>query len=465
MSLVPQDITPSKSPLQLAVEMYGAEALWKRLSLKERYELLYDWTLVGRPEQQMPPGQWRTWVYLAGRGAGKTRTASETVRRLVEAGQVRHVALVAETSADARDTMIELGESSIMQTARPDFAPRYEPSKRRLTWPNGATATAFSADKPGQLRGPQHDFAWCDELAKWRYPEETWSNLQFGLRLIGPKGFQPRAIVTTTPRPTKLLVELVRGRRKLGGGYEPNPRVVVTQGTTYDNITNLAAAFVEEVVRAYEGTKLGRQELRAAILDKIDGALWSLEMIDESRIHSSEEAQHTSMSRIVVAVDPPTTSDETSDDPAECGIIACGKRGDHLYTLEDASASGSPERWARRAVELYRRMDADCIVAEVNQGGDMVRSTIHAIDANVTVRMVRASRGKHTRAEPISALYEQGRVHHVGVFPKLEDQMATWVPGEDSPDRMDALVWGHSWLAGKVESRDIVAPRTVRLGV
>lgn len=398
-------------------------------------------------------------MFLAGRGGGKTRAASETIRHLVESNQIRNIALVAETAADARDTMVELGESSIMKTARPDFMPKYEPSKRRLTWPNGAVASTFSADKPGQLRGPQHDFAWCDEMAKWRYPDETWSNLQFGLRLVGPRGMQPKAMITTTPRPTKLVLKLAKGERQMDGTYIPRPGSIVTHCHTYDNSANLADDFLLEMRTEYEGSRLGRQELAAEILDEIEGALWTLALIDENRARS----EPASFQKLVIAVDPPARSKETSDSPAECGIIAVGKHDGHFYPLIDRSCYGKPVEWARAAIKTYHEFKADCIVVEINNGGDMVKHTLQSVDDSVPVRTVHASRGKAIRAEPVATLYEQGRVHHVGVMAKLEDQMSTWVPGEDSPDRLDALVWGISYLRGHSLAREIVGPSTVTL--
>jgi phage terminase large subunit-like protein len=381
------------------------------------------------------------WLFLAGRGAGKTRTASEVIRDLVEDERIGQIAIIGETSADARDVMIEQGESSIMKTARPNFRPTYEPSKRRVTWPNGATATAYSADDPEQLRGPQHDFAWPDEVAKWRHAEETWSNMMFGLRLTGPKGDPPRVLVTTTPRPTPLLINLARGERQLDGTYIPRSDVVITHCSTYANSANLAPSFLDAVRREYEGTRLGEQELHARILDEIEGALWTMTMIDALRVTVAPK-----FTRVTVAVDPPA-----KEHGAEAGIIAMGvargdfgsSRGveDHGFVIDDQSRKGSPGEWARATVACYHENEADHIVAEINNGGDMVKHTIHSIDANVPVKVVHASRGKQTRAEPIGALYEQGRIHHVGSFPKLEDQQTTWVPGQPSPDRLDAMVW------------------------
>jgi predicted phage terminase large subunit-like protein len=394
-------------------------ALLDGFTAEELVALEHDWRVWGRPEQQAPEGDWRVWLLLAGRGFGKTRTGAEWVRAEVEAGRRGRLALVAPTAADARDVMVE-GESGVLAVSPPGFRPLYEPSKRRLTWPNGAQATTYSADEPDRLRGPQHDGAWCDELAAWRYPE-AWDMLQFGLRL----GRDPRAVVTTTPKPVRLVRELVAA-----------PTTVVTKGSTYANLGNLAPAFLDQIVRKYEGTRLGRQELDAEILDDVPGALWTRTLLDGLRVR-----EHPDLVRVVVAIDPAVTSGEKAD---ETGIVVAGKGVDGQgYVLADASCRLSPDGWARRAVEAYRRHQADRIVAEVNNGGEMVELTIRTVDPHISYAAVHASRGKRTRAEPVAALYEQGKVHHAGGFPDLEDQMCTYTPDayDGSPDRVDALVW------------------------
>lgn len=378
----------------------------------------YQWSFWARDNQLPPDGDWRVWLLLAGRGFGKSRTGAEWIRSQVETGRYHRLALVARTAADVRDVMIE-GESGILRISPPWFRPKYEPSKRRLTWPNGAVATTYSADEPDNLRGPEHDGAWCDELAAWSYPD-AWDMLMFGLRL----GADPRVVVTTTPRPTKLIRELVAA-----------PTTHVTRGRTYDNASNLAPAFMEQIIAKFAGTRLGRQELDAEILDDTPGALWKRDQIEALRV-----VKHPDLSRIVVAVDPAVTSNEGSD---ETGIIGAGLGTDqHGYVLEDASLRGSPLAWATAAVTLYYKLQADRIVAEANQGGEMVEHTIHTVDPNVPVRLVHASRGKYIRAEPVAALYEQARAHHVGTFPAMEDQLCTWTQGDESPDRLDALVHG-----------------------
>lgn len=313
--------------------------------------------------------------------------------------------------------MIE-GESGLLAICPPWNMPKYEPSKRRVTWPNGAIATSYSADEPDRLRGPQHDAAWCDELAAWRYAE-AWDNLQLGLRL----GDDPRAVVTTTPKRVKLYRDLLA-----------KPTTVVTRGTTYENIQNLAAAFAEQIITQYEGTRLGRQEIYADLLEDSEGALWSRAKLEELRVREAPQ-----FVRVVVAIDPAITSGEESN---ETGIIVAGLGyNGHGYIIEDQTCRTSPDGWGRRAVDAYHRHQADRIVAEVNQGGDMVEHVIRTVDATVSYRKVHATRGKYTRAEPIAALYEQGRVHHVGYFAHLEDQMCSWEPGDESPDRLDAAVW------------------------
>jgi predicted phage terminase large subunit-like protein len=386
------------------------------LSDDDALDLLYDWRVWARPDQLAPAGDWRTWLILAGRGWGKTRTGAEWVRAEVEAGRRGRLALIGATAADVRDVMIE-GESGIMATARPSFRPVYEPSKRRVSWPNGAIATAYSADEPDRLRGPQHDGAWPDELAAWRYPEAL-DMLMFGLRL----GSDPRSVVTTTPRPTKLIRDLIAA-----------PTTATTTGSTYDNLVNLAPAFAEQIIRKYEGTRLGRQELLAELLTDVPGALWTWAML-ENRQPAPD------LTRVVVAIDPAVTSGEDSD---ETGIIVCGLGVDgRAYVVADRSCRLSPDGWASRAVAAFDEFKADSIIAETNNGGDLVEQTIRTVRRTIPYKKVHASRGKQTRAQPVAALYEQGRVSHCEVFPELEDQLTTWTPESGkSPDRLDALVW------------------------
>lgn len=391
------------------------------LTADELLALEYDWQFWARPNQLPPDGDWTVWMRMAGRGEGKTRSGAEWVRDQIEAGNAQRVALVAPTAADARDVMVE-GESGLLAIS-PDWnRPLYEPSKRRLTWPNGAIATLYSADEPERLRGPQHDAAWADELGAWRYPE-AWDQLMFGLRL----GQRPRVVVTTTPKPTKLIRDLLT-----------RPDCIVSRGRTSDNRANLAPAFLDTVVRRYQGTRLGRQELEGELLDDVPGALWTRDLIERNRITADKRP---ALRRVVVAIDPAVSSDEDAD---ETGIVVAGLGSDGVgYVIDDRSGRYPPIEWARRAVQAYRDHKGDRIVAEVNNGGDMVEATLRMVERNAPYTAVHASRGKRVRAEPVSALYEQGRVKHVGAFPDLEDQMCNWVPdsADASPDRMDALVW------------------------
>lgn len=390
---------------------------YETLSPGEQEAVMWDWSLWARPKQLPPPGEWRVWLILAGRGFGKTRSGAEWVRSQVDNNQAARIALVGATAADVRDTMVE-GESGLLRIFPEHQRPRYEPSKRRLTFHNGATATTFSADEPDRLRGPNHDLAWCDEIAAWRYPD-AWDQLIFGLRI----GRDPRLVATTTPRPTKLIRSLV-----------DRDDVIVTRGSTFENRNNLAPAFLTEVLSRYEGTRLGRQELYAEILDDVEGALWNRQMIENSRVHKLPD-----LVRIVVGVDPAISNTDFS---AETGIVAAGVDAQGVgYILDDRSLKGSPVEWANASIALYHRSQADRIVVEANQGGDMVRHTLQTVESQVPIKTVHATRGKRTRAEPVAALYEQGRVKHVGAFPTLEDQMCSWTPESPSPDRLDALVW------------------------
>lgn len=384
------------------------------LSDAEAEYLLHDWDFWARPAQREPAGDWRYWLINAGRGFGKTRTGAEMVRAWAK--RYRYVNLIGATSDDARDIMIE-GESGILAICPRDERPEYRRHLSRLDWPSGCRSLVFTADKPDRLRGKQHEKLWADELASWRYPE-AWHQAMLGLRL----GDNPQAIVTTTPRPIKVLRDLIK-----------DPHTVITGGSTYENRANLAPAFLDAIIRQYEGTRLGRQELLAELLEDTPGALWTLAQLDALRV-----SEAPALKRIVVGVDPTATT--TGD---EAGIIVAGLGIDgHGYVLEDASLQASPHGWGSRAVTMYHAHQADRIVAETNNGGEMVELTIRTVDDKVSYKAVHASRGKRTRAEPIAALYEQGRVHHVGNLSKLEDEMTHWTPEDsESPNRMDALVW------------------------
>ncbi len=399
------------------------QSLIQPLTAQAVTSLEKDWLFNARREQWPPEGNWQTWLLLAGRGFGKTRTGAEWIRLKVQQGKAKRIALVAPTAADARDVMIE-GESGLLAIHADAERPHYEPSKRRLTWANGAIATAYSADEPDRLRGPQHDAAWCDELAAWRYPQ-AWDMLMLGLRL----GDHPQCVVTTTPKRVKHLQALLHDRQ-----------TVVTRGSTYANAANLAPSFLAQLKQCYEGTRLGRQEIYAEFLEEIEGALWKASLIETCRVKSAPNLR-----RIVVAIDPAVTSHEGAD---ETGIVVAGLGEDgHGYILEDVSGRYSPEGWARRAIDCYHRWRADRIIAEVNNGGDLVETTLRTVDRQVSYKAVRASRGKAVRAEPVAALYEQGRVHHVGLFAALEEQMSQFTSDFNrsragySPDRTEALVW------------------------
>ncbi|MBM9595215.1 DNA-packaging protein [Roseitranquillus sediminis] len=386
------------------------------------------------PHQLPPEGEWFTWVILGGRGAGKTRAGAEWVRAMVEGskpldfGKARRVALVGETIDQVREVMI-FGDSGILACSPPDRRPVWEASRRRLVWPNGATAQAFSAHDPESLRGPQFDAAWADELAKWKKAEETWNMLQFGMRL----GDRPRQVVTTTPRNSAILRQILESQS-----------TVITHAATEANRANLAESFLREVKARYAGTRLGRQELEGVLLEDVEGALWTTSMVESLRVDEPGP-----LTRIVVAVDPPVTGHSGSD---ECGIIVAGARTEgqpqewRAVVLEDASVTASsPTAWAEAATAAMERHGADRMVAEVNQGGELVETVIRQIDPMVPYRSVRASRGKTARAEPVAALYEQGRVKHMRGLGDLEDQMCRMTSsgyrGKGSPDRVDALVW------------------------
>lgn len=395
--------------------------------------LLYDWSFWARPKQLPPAWEWRIWLLLAGRGFGKTRTITEWARARAKQMPGSRGAVVAATAADARDVLVE-GESGILAVSPDWFKPHYEPSKRRLTWPNGTVATIFSADEPDRLRGPQHHWALCDELAAWRYPD-AWDMLMMGLRL----GDDPRCVVATTPRPTPLIRELIA-----------DESVAVTRGSTYENRGNLAPAFFQQIIKKYEGTRLGRQELLAELLLDVPGALWTRETLEKYR-----KRNHPPLVRVVVAIDPAASANEASN---ETGIIVAGVDSNgHGYVVDDLTLKGSPAQWGETAVLAFDHYHADRIVGETNNGGDMVEHVVRTAaeklyrdgkrgNKEVSFKQVRASRGKHTRAEPVAALDEQGRIHHVGMFAQLEDQLCTWVPGEDSPDRLDARVWAFTDL-------------------
>lgn len=474
-----------------AVTNWLIDNFFNQVSDQEFANLRSKWSFWARPNQLAPGGDWTFWLLLAGRGFGKTRTGAEWVNERVLSGKSKRIALVAPTAADVRKVMVE-GESGLLAISPPWNRPLFEPSKLQLTWPNGAIAQLFSAEEPERLRGPQCDTFWADELAAWKKLQDTWDMLQFGFRL----GSDPRGVITTTPKPLPIIKELMGDNRDLPEEKRSdkwNGQTVITRGSTYENRANLAPKFFKQVVQTYEGTRLGRQELDAEILEDMPGALWARSNLDRNRIAAPlfpgiyEEAGVTpdseaairdiamlrsfadriieavgeDLSRIVVAVDPNTSNNEGSD---EIGIVVVGKglsgRG---YVLADCSLRGSPNEWASAAVIAHDVFRADRIIGEANQGGNMVEHTITTTakalkdegkrtSDHVGVTLVHATRGKVTRAEPASALYEQNRITHVSTMKTLEDQMCLFTSDFDrkamgySPDRVDALVWGLTHL-------------------
>lgn len=407
------------------------KAILAKLGPAKAEELLRTWSFFAR-DNQLPPKttDWFCFMFLAGRGAGKTRSGAEWVRSQVKAGK-RRIALLAPTASDCRDTLVE-GESGILAVCwdkdKTDKgvhigAPKYEPSKRQLTWANGAIAKMYSAEEPERLRGPQFDAAWADELCAWTNDQDTWDMLMFGLRL----GKSPQVFVSTTPKPRKLLKDIMG-----------ESTTIISTGSTYDNADNLAPSYLKKMQEKYEGTRLGQQELYAQILNEAQGALWNHSLLDQCRLDGEVPVEFL---RIVVAVDPAVSSNKTSD---QTGIVVAALgTDDKAYILEDLSGRYSPQEWATVAVDAFRRWGADRVVAEKNQGGDLVRYTLNTVDPDLPIRLVHASRGKAARAEPVSALYEQGKVHHVKGLHALEEQMVEWEPlsGAASPDRLDAMVW------------------------
>jgi phage terminase large subunit-like protein len=412
------------------------QAFLAGLSRAETSALRYFWRVWARPDQLTPEGDWRLWLILAGRGFGKSRAGSEWVREVARCDPAARIALVGASLPEARAVMVE-GESGILACCPPASAPRFEASLRRITWDNGAQAFLYSAAEPESLRGPQHSHAWCDEIAKWDNASErsirAWDNLQMGLRL----GEKPKVLATTTPRAVPLL------RQVLASEHEED--VVITRGSTYANALNLPESFITTMRKQFGDTALGRQELNGELLEEAEGALWTRAMIEKLRLPFAAEP----MARVVVAVDPPASA--RGD---ECGIIVAGitENGTGMVLADATVAKATPERWAQAVASSALAWKADRVVAEANQGGKMVESVLRAADCQMPIKLVHASRGKTARAEPIAALYETGRVHHVGQFAKLEDQLCGLMAGGTyegpgrSPDRADAMVWALSEL-------------------
>lgn len=402
----------------------------------------YDWDEWARPEQHEPQGLGENnkfiWFAKCGRGFGKTRMFAEWFINKIKNHNYKYTSIVGATADEVRTIMIE-GESGLLACADPLFYPAYEPSKKLIVWPNGARTRIFYGSEPDKSRGAQSDLIWGDEYCKWKYPQETLDNLLFGLRL----GQKPLCGISSTPKPTKAIKDLIN-----------NPNVIVTGGNTFDNIRNLADPFIKTIIAKYKGTRLEQQEVYAKLLDDNPNALWRREWIDRDRI-----VKHPDLKTVIIGIDPAVSHDEESSN--ETGIVAVGSGPaldgmrfpelTHYYVLDDRSLIGTPDQWARASLTAYHTFKADKLVPEKNNGGDMVTSTIRNVDKNVKIKPVWASRGKVTRAEPISALYEQGRVHHVGSFPDLEDELCEWVPGEFSPNRLDALVWAITALSERFE--------------
>jgi phage terminase large subunit-like protein len=410
-----------------------------RLSMEEVNSLLKSWRFWARPEQVEPPENWVWWLFLAGRSAGKTRSGAEWVKEQALQYPGIRIALVGPTAADVRDTMLH-GHSGLMSLDWDD-SNRPKNVARKIMWPNGSKALTYSAEKPVRLRGPNFHLVWMDELAAWRYMQETFDMVTFAMRLEYPGGNFPRAFISTTPRPLALIKDLVS-----------RPSTAISTGTTYDNRSNLSPIYFSEVIKKYEGTSLGRQELLGQILDTVDGALWQREWFDKFRVSKSPP-----LARCIVAVDPSASDKEGAN---ETGIIGCGLGDDDRgYVLLDRSTHGkSPGAWAKVVVDTFYELKADTVVVEGNLGGEMVKTVLRQIDPGVPITLVQATRDKYTRAQPVALLYETGRVSHVGSFPKLEDQCAVYTPEFKkenpglSPDRMDALVWGltNLMLKGRV---------------
>ena len=428
------EIADSLMPLPYENRITRLRNILPRLSEDIAGRLSYAWELWARPDQLPPPEPWSTWLVLAGRGFGKTRVGSEWIRARVSSGRARRIALVAKSPHEADNIMVR-GESGILAASPPWERPHWEPSKRQLTWPNGSIAHVFSAYEPNQLRGPQFDTAWCDELAAWEYLEDTWNNLAFALRL-GP---DPRRLITTTPKPIAILRDLIT-----------QPEVRATGGATYDNDSNLDPAFINSIRARYEGARAGLQEIHAHILEESEDALWRRDWIEEARVQQAPD----DLNFIVIAIDPAVSTNPKS---AETGIIVAGSaigcdEDPRAYVLADESGRYTPKAWAEKAIELFHQYEANIIIGEANNGGDLIMQTLRSTPGGdrVPYTHVRATLSKRVRAEPVSSRYEQRKVHHVGAFPQLEDQLCTWSrDSHQSPDRLDALVWAIHHLTNR----------------
>ena len=411
-------------------------AALKSLPPADLAALEYAWPVWARPDQLPPKVKFRTWLLLGGRGSGKTRSSAEATRTEVESGRRRAIGLIGPTA----DTLRRDQAAALLSIAPPWCMPTHEPSQRRLVWPNGCVAWLLSSEEPDRIRGLNLDWAWGDELTSWSNREEVWNNLQLALRVPGPTGADPAAVLSTTPKRQPLLRKLMA-----------DPSTVTTRSRTFDNAANLSAATIDHLKATYGGTTLGRQELDAEVLDDLEGALWNRDLIERSRTRRAPDLR-----RVVVAIDPAGSSNAGSD---ETGIVVAGVAGiareAHGYLLADVSGRYSPEGWARKAIEAYEHHRADRIVAERNYGGEMVAAVIRSVNPRLPVKLVTASRGKAVRAEPVVSFYEQNAIHHVGEFAALEDQLCGWDPAEGgkSPDRLDALVWAFTELMVEAQAR------------
>lgn len=411
------------------------EAFYKTLTPEESELLLYDWSFWGRPKQQIPPGDWFAWLIMGGRGFGKTRTGAETIREWQNQGFDRF-ALIGQTVADVRDVMLH-GESGLITISPKHNKPVYIASRRQVEWPNGARAFLYSGDEPEQLRGPQHQKGWLDEIVKFKYLEECLDMFELGLRI----GLNPQYLATTTPKSRPALKKMVA-----------DDATHLTTGSSFENLGNLSSRFIERVIKKYEGTRLGRQELYAELFTDVAGALWTYDLIERTRVRTVPE----DLVRIAVALDPSTTNNNRS---AEAGIITAGLSKDgHCYIMYDDSLKAHVSVWSGAAVRRYKDVQADIMIGEANNGGDLIEALIQTHGSGINYQKVHAARGKFTRAEPVAALHEKGVIHIVGELPELETELAEWVPGEDSPNRLDAMVWAVTALMLDEDESGLIRP-------
>ena len=427
--------TKSKLEIVKSLPVSQRVKFFNSLSPEQALDLKYDITFIGRPQQQLPKGSWDTLLALAGRGFGKTFMGSHIVIKWALDNPKCRIALVGSTSKDVRDVMVR-GESGILKQSHPKFMPTYNPSNNSLTFPNGSICQTYSAETPDSLRGPQFHYALIDELAKQQYQDEVWDMLQMCLRL----GNHPQVVVTTTPRPTSLIKKIAK-----------DPTTTIVSGSSFEN-TALPAKTLAKWKKQYEGTRLGRQELYAEILEDNPNGLFNQEQIDQDRISSADQPEYE---RIVVAVDPSVSNNLNSD---AAGITVTARVGDHGYLLNDSTFNATPNEWVQKAIEVYYKYKADCIVYEKNQGGIMTEQMIHNVDKNIRVIGIHAHKSKQARAEPVSALSEQHRIHHVGYFSNLENEICEFDPtlNQRSPNRLDANVYGITELFGLSEAKPLI---------